>query len=42
MRSNALQIDRRSTSTDYTLVSDKAFKKYALEYAKDQDAFFKE
>jgi len=28
--------------TDYTLVSDKAFKKHALEYAKNQDAFFKD
>ncbi|KAF9654031.1 heme peroxidase [Thelephora ganbajun] len=26
--------------TDYTLVSDKVFKKYAFEYAKDQDVFF--
>jgi len=28
--------------TDYTLVSDKAFKKYALEYAKNQDVFFRD
>jgi len=28
--------------TDYTLVSDKAFKKYALEYAKSQDVFFRD
>ena len=29
-------------STDYVLVQDKVFKKYAKAYAQDQDLFFKE
>jgi catalase (peroxidase I) len=41
-RRNASQIDPLRISTDYTMVSDKAFKKYAFEYAKSQDAFFRE
>lgn len=30
------------TSTDYVLVQDKVFKKFAKAYAQDQDLFFKE
>jgi len=42
IRHNVPSVDPWRTSTDWTMVSDKAFKKYALEYAKSQDVFFRE
>jgi hypothetical protein len=42
MLSASLNLNVQTRSTDYVLVTDKSFKKYAKAYAQDQDLFFKE